>query len=84
MLCLERALAGEFDQPPRPRSIRLLASAAQRSLVVLISDMLAPIDMLTKQLGYLRSRGHEVVLMQTLGSGRSRFHLSGGGSVCRS
>ena len=35
-------------------------------MIVLISDLLAPIGSLEKNLGYLRARGHEVVLLRVL------------------
>jgi uncharacterized protein (DUF58 family) len=38
----------------------------KRGLLVLISDLLAPLDDLETRLGYFRARGHEVVLFQTL------------------
>ena len=38
----------------------------RRGLVVLISDLLAPVDTLGRQLSALRARGHEVVLLRTV------------------
>src|SRR6185369_11937160 len=37
-------------------------TSQKRGLVVLLSDLLAPLEALETRLGYLRSRGHEVVL----------------------
>ncbi|MEX2186564.1 MAG: DUF58 domain-containing protein [Pirellulales bacterium] len=45
---------------------RTAALLTKRGLVVLISDLLAPTEMLEKHLGYLRSRGHEVVVLRVL------------------
>ena len=38
----------------------------KRGLIVLLSDMLAPVDLLAKRLGELKACGHEVVLFQIL------------------
>lgn len=65
MLCLERAVAGTATRLAPPLE-QISQTAAKRGLVVLISDLLAPIEALETQLGYLRSRGHEVVLMRVL------------------
>lgn len=65
MLCLERALAGTSTNLGAP--IEQIAQLVnKRGLVVLISDLLAPLDSLERNLGYLKSRGHEVVLMRVL------------------
>jgi uncharacterized protein (DUF58 family) len=45
---------------------RTAALLTKRGLVVLISDLLAPTEMLEKNLGYLRTRGHEVVVLRVL------------------
>ncbi len=65
MLALERSLAGSATNlgPPLEQIAR---TAAKRGMIVLISDLLAPIDSLETQLGYLRSRGHEVAVMRVL------------------
>lgn len=39
---------------------------SRRGMLVLISDLLAPADRLETQLGYLRSRGHDVIVFQIL------------------
>jgi uncharacterized protein (DUF58 family) len=41
-------------------------TARKRGLVVLLSDLLAPLGELETKLGYLRSRGHEVVVIRIL------------------
>src|SRR2546423_1925512 len=41
-------------------------TARKRGLVVLLSDLLAPLEAIETRLGYLRSRGHEVVVMRIL------------------
>jgi uncharacterized protein (DUF58 family) len=65
MVALSRPLAGrgtDLDQP-----LRQIASLVwRRGLIVLISDMLAPVATLRTNLAYLRSRGHEVVILRVL------------------
>ncbi|MCA1685996.1 MAG: DUF58 domain-containing protein, partial [Planctomycetia bacterium] len=51
-------LAGPLEQ--------IAATVKKRGLVVLISDLLAPADLLGTRLGYLRSRGHDVVVIRVL------------------
>jgi uncharacterized protein (DUF58 family) len=65
MLCLERAVAGSSTDVTAPLE-QVAATVRKRGMVVLISDLLAPIDALEKNLGYLRSQGHEVVLLRVL------------------
>ena len=65
MLCLERAVAGTSTDLTAPLE-QVAATVRKRGMVVLISDLLAPTDRLRTQLGYLRSQGHEVVLMRVL------------------
>jgi len=65
MVCLERAVAGKSTDLTKP--LEQVASAVRkRGLVVLISDLLASTDLLQTRLGYLRSQGHEVVLLRIL------------------
>ena len=65
MLALERATSGRRTdiEPPLEQITRL---ATRRGLVVVASDMLAPVEGLGRQLGYLRSQGHEVLVMRVL------------------
>lgn len=65
MLGLERATAGKRTNlaPPLQQISKL---ARRRGLVVLASDLLAPIDDLRQELSYLRSQGHEVVVWRIL------------------
>jgi len=65
LLALERALAGTSTELAPPLE-QIARTATKRGLIVLISDLLAPIDTLETQLGYLRSRGHEVVVLRVL------------------
>src|SRR3954466_8896127 len=65
MVCLERAVAGTSTDVSRPLE-QIASVVRRRGMVVLISDLLAPSNMLRTRLGYLRSQGHEVVLMRVL------------------
>jgi uncharacterized protein (DUF58 family) len=65
MLGLDRAPGGRSTDLAQPLE-RVAAAVAKRGLIVLISDLLAPVEALQKHLGYLRSRGHEVVLLRVL------------------
>jgi uncharacterized protein (DUF58 family) len=65
MISLEKALAGESTDLRRP--IEHIADlVSKRGMIVLISDLLAPVERLRESLSYLRSRGHEVVVMRIL------------------
>ncbi len=65
LVSLSRPVAGQgtdLDQPLR----QIAALVRRRGLIVLVSDMLAPITTLRTNLAYLRSRGHEVLILRTL------------------
>lgn len=72
MLALEHSLAGTETrlEPPIEQIAR---TVKKRGLIIMISDLLAPVDSLETQLGYLRSRGHEVVLMRVLDPAEVHF-----------
>jgi len=65
MLRLEQPAAGSGTDVSAALR-RVLEIVRHRSLVVLISDLLAPTDSLTKNLTALAASGHEVVLFQVL------------------
>jgi uncharacterized protein (DUF58 family) len=65
MLSLERAVGGKSTNIETALE-RIAAVVSKRGLVVLISDLLTPVESLEKNLGYLRSRGHEVLLIRVL------------------
>ena len=65
MICLERAVAGKSTNVAAALE-QVAATVRKRGMVVLISDLLAPTAALRSQLSYLRSQGHEVVLMRVL------------------
>src|SRR4051794_25319078 len=68
-----RRLMAALDREPQGRATDLAAPLEQiaatvrkRGLIVLISDLLAPVDTLRTRLGYLRSRGHDVIVLRVL------------------
>ena len=75
-----RRLMAALDREPQGRSTDLIAPLEQiaatvrkRGLIVLISDLLAPADSLQARLGYLRSRGHDVVVLRVLDPAEVNF-----------
>lgn len=65
MMSLEHAPAGTATDLAAPLE-QVAKTARKRGLVVLLSDLLAPLEALETRLGYLRARGHEVVVMRVL------------------
>lgn len=74
MLCLERAVAGTSTNLTAPLE-QVAATVRKRGMVVLISDLLAPTEMLRTNLGYLRSQGHDVVLLRVLDPTETEFRF---------
>ena len=62
---LERSTAGEDTGVARSLE-RVAAMVRKRGVVVLISDLLAPLDGLDVAFGQLRARGHEVLVFRVL------------------
>ncbi len=75
MIGLERATSGKRTEigPSLEQVARLTRG---RGLVVLASDMLAPIDELGKKLGYLRSQGHDVMIVRVLDPAELNFDFT--------
>ncbi|MBU6398738.1 MAG: DUF58 domain-containing protein [Verrucomicrobia bacterium] len=65
MLDLEEPAAGTATDLARPLR-RIVETVKKRALMVLISDLLAPLGALEKELGSLVACGHEVLLFQIL------------------
>jgi uncharacterized protein (DUF58 family) len=65
MAVLDREPAGQATDLAGPLE-EVAATVRKRGLVVLISDLLAPVEPLKARLGYLRARGHEVVVFRVL------------------
>lgn len=64
-LALERSPAGTRTELAAPLE-QIARTARKRGLVVLVSDLLAPCATLERQLGYLRTLGHEVIVLRVL------------------
>lgn len=62
---LERSTGGTESNIRKPLE-QVAATVQKRGLIVLISDLLVPAESITKQLGYLRAIGHDVVLLRVL------------------
>jgi uncharacterized protein (DUF58 family) len=65
MAALEREPAGHATNLVEPLE-QIAATVRKRGLIILISDLLAPADSLQTRLGYLRCRGHDVVVLRVL------------------
>lgn len=75
MLQLERAPSGEGTDLGAAMK-GLLEIIRKRSLIVLMSDLLAPLEDLEKQIGYLAAGGHDVVIFQILDPREVDFDFS--------
>ena len=62
---LERSTGGSETDISRPLE-QVAATVQKRGMIVLVSDLLVPIDSITKPLSYLRAIGHDVVLLRVL------------------
>ena len=62
---LSRPVAGQGTDIARPLK-QIAALVRRRGLILLVSDFLTDPESLRVNLAYLRSRGHEVVLLRTL------------------
>jgi uncharacterized protein (DUF58 family) len=65
MTCLERSLQGTGTNLAAPLE-QIAALVSKRGLIVLISDLLAPVDALQTSMSYLRARGHGVLVLRVL------------------
>ena len=72
MVMLENSTSGKSTDLAAPLE-QIAQTVSKRGLVVLISDLLAPVDDFGKNLNYLRSRGHDVVILRTLDSAEVEF-----------
>lgn len=72
LACLERALGGAGTDLNAPLE-QIATMIRKRGLIILISDLLAPTDTLRTNLSYLRSRGHEVLVLRVLDPGEVDF-----------
>jgi uncharacterized protein (DUF58 family) len=74
LACLERPLSGTGTDLDAPLE-RIATLVKKRGLIVVISDLLAPLDTLRKNLGFLRARGHELLLLRVLDPGEIEFPM---------
>lgn len=65
MLRLERSPAGKGTDLKEPLD-QIARTASKRGLVILLSDLLAPVEDVEVRLGYLRARGHDVIVIRIL------------------
>lgn len=70
--CLERPLSGTGTDLGPPLA-RIATLVKKRGLIVVASDLLAPVDTLRKNLGYLRARGHELLVLRVLDPAEVEF-----------
>ena len=70
---LEREAEGESTDLSAPLE-RMAQLTKKRGMVVLISDLLAPLESLSQRLGYLRTQGQDVLLVRVLD--RAELELS--------
>jgi uncharacterized protein (DUF58 family) len=75
IICLERLYSGSSTDLGAPIE-RIARIVTKRSLIVLVSDLLAPLGSLAVQLGALRSRGHEVVVLRVLDPMEESFEFT--------
>ena len=68
MVTLENTTSGDSTDLAAPLE-QIADSVSKRGLVVLISDLLAPVEQLKQNLGFLRSRGHDIMILRTLDPG---------------
>ncbi|HEX8324696.1 MAG TPA: DUF58 domain-containing protein [Tepidisphaeraceae bacterium] len=76
MVSLERAVAGTSTDLVSALS-HVAATVRKRGMLVLISDLLTDPAALTTQLQYLRSQGHEIVLLRVLDPTEVDFKFDG-------
>jgi len=72
MVALERSPAGSGTDLAAPLE-QVARTARKRGLVILLSDLLAPLETLETHLGYLRSQGHEVAVLRVLDPAEIEF-----------
>lgn len=65
MVTLERQVGGRSTNLDTPLE-SLAERVSRRGMLVLVSDLLTPVDQLETRLAQLRARGHEVLLFQVL------------------
>jgi uncharacterized protein (DUF58 family) len=74
MVGLERAVAGTSTDLTSPMQ-QIASTVRKRGLLVLISDLLSPVELLRTHLQYLRSQGHEIVIFRVLDRAEVEFNF---------
>jgi uncharacterized protein (DUF58 family) len=74
MVMLERSLSGRATDLATPLE-QIASTVKKRGLILLISDLLVPLGPLQRNLAYLRSLGHDVVLLRVLDPAEYEFRL---------
>ena len=72
---LEREPMGNATDLAKPLE-EIAATVRKRGLIVLISDLLVPVEALRTRLGYLRSRGHDVIVLRVLDPAEVDFRFA--------
>ncbi len=80
MVALSRPLGGMETKLSSPLD-HLARIVSRRGLVILISDLLVPLEAIRSNLALLRSRGHEVIILRTLDPGELTFDKKDPGMV---
>lgn len=75
MAALQREPEGRATDLVAPLK-QIASTVRKRGLVVMVSDLLAPVDVLATYLGYLRSQGHDVILLRVLDPAELTFQFT--------
>ncbi len=75
LVALSRPIQGTGTDLGKPLQ-QIAALVRRHGLIILISDMLASTDTLRTNLAYLRSRGHEVLILRTLDPAEIELQIS--------
>ena len=75
MVGLQTAVSGTGTNLESPLE-HVASMLNKRGLVILVSDLLAPLELLASRLSFLTSRGHEVVLMRILDPAEVEFNFN--------
>ena len=76
LVALSRPVQGTGTDLGQPLQ-QIAALVRRRGLIILVSDMLASVDTLRTNLAYLRSRGHEVLILRILDPAEIELQMSG-------
>lgn len=76
LVALERSESGKATDVDAALE-QVAKTVTKRGMVVLISDLLSPLELLQTKLSYLRSRGHDVVVLRVLDPTEIHFEFNG-------